>query len=216
MFKTNHLAGVLNFRNGGSVPSIGAVSLASALAAVERAEAQLEAARSAAKAAAKREGKGVRNLFADGAFVARSSAEKWVDQARREGWSAGHRFLSDALSRANRPPDPADPFYHLHLRLKRHEAEGVTPADLARLRDKMETRGAFAAMQAGDHQLAAEICAEIHREEQTGKVTSERILKAAKDRRMGGPALPEPPAGSFAERVKAAAKKARSPTGSDE
>jgi hypothetical protein len=207
---------VLNFR-GGSVPSIGGtVSLASALARVEAAEQALSAARAAARAAAKAEGKSTRYLFDGHPYVARSSAEKWVAEARAEGWRDGHAFLSDALTRANRPPDPADPFYHLHLRLKRHEAEGVTPADLARLRDKMEARGAFSAMQRGDHQRAAEICAEIHREEQTGRVTGAAILKAARDRRMGGPPVPEPEKDSFAARVLAAGKKARRPTGSDE
>ena len=212
MFKSDRLAGVLNFRNGGSVPSIGGtVSLAAALAVVERAELALEAARSQAKAAARREGRSVSGLFAEGRFVSRATAEKWTDEARNQGFSAGHRFLSDALSRANRPPDPADPLYHIAKRLERNRAEGVTPADLARLRDKMEAAGAFAAMQAGDHQRAAEICAEIHREE-AGHVTGGRIVRAAARARMSAGAageVPEPEKGSFADRVIAAGRKRR-------
>jgi hypothetical protein len=50
----------------------------------------------------------------------------------------------------------------------------------------------------------------------TGKATGAAIVAAAKRARMGGPEVPPPPPGSFAERVKAAAKKARRPTGSDE
>lgn len=211
MIKTT-FSSLVPFRNGASVPSLGGTpTLQAAMARVDAAEQTLSAARAAARAAAKAEGKSTRYLFDGHQFVARASAERWCDEARKEGVKTG----CDLLVRAFRmEADP--PFEHLVARLKRNRAEGVTMADLARLREKMESRGAFAAMQAGDHQRAAEICAEIHREEQTGRVTGAAILKAAKDRRMGGPEIPPPPEGSFAQRVAAAAKKARSPTGSDE
>jgi hypothetical protein len=71
-------------------------------------------------------------------------------------------------------------------------------------------------MKAGDHQRAAEICAEIHREE-SGKVTGKAILAAGARARMSADAageVPEPT--GFAAKVLAAGKKARRPTGSDE
>jgi hypothetical protein len=120
MFKSNHLAGVLNFRNGGSVPSIGGVTLAGALARVEAAEQALSAARSAARAAAKAEGKSVRHLFDGHPYVARSSAERWVDEARQEGWRAGATFLADAQAFLRDPDPPDSPFFHLATRLKRN------------------------------------------------------------------------------------------------
>jgi hypothetical protein len=211
MFKSNPFAGFTPLRGGnGSVPSIGGTpTLASAMARVEAAEQILSAARAAARAAAKAEGKSTRYLFDGHPYVARSSAEKWVDEARAEGWRDGHAFLSDALSRANRPPDPADPLYHIAKRLERNRAAGVTPADLARLRDRMEAAGAFAAMQAGDVEKAARICADLQREE-AGHVTGERIVRAAARARMSADTeVPLPEKGSFAAKVIAAGKKRR-------
>jgi hypothetical protein len=175
MFKSNHLAGVLNFRNGGSVPSIGGVTLVAALARVDAAEAALSAARAAARAAAKAAGKSTRHLFDGHPYVARSSAEKWVDEARSEGWRAGASLLADAQAFL-RDPDPDSPFYHLAMRLKRN---GVPPLE--------------------------EVIAAVTGE--GGKAAA--ILRAGRVARMGGPELPPPEKGSFAERVLAAAKKAR-------
>jgi len=209
MIKTSHLAGVLNFRNGGSVPSIGGVpTLASALVAVDRAEQALEAARAQAKAAAKREGKSIRNLFADGAFVARSSAEKWCDEARRDGWKAGHNFLSDALNRANRPPDPADPFYHLAMRLQREGNRSVD--EMRRYWARLDAAGFTDATRRGDFEGAAQICIAVQREEESGRATGGRIVRAAARARMSADRageVPEPT--GFAAAVIAAGKKRR-------
>jgi hypothetical protein len=211
MFKNNSLAGVLSFRNGASVPSIGG-SLASALAAVERAEAQLDAARSQAKAAAKREGKSVRNLFADGAFVARSSAEKWVDAARREGEHEGHRQAVDAMLTAQ-GLDPAEERARIAASSKKERA--AREARDARWNAIMADAGFFEATARGDHERAGRIMFEMHDEllrqdahvlpratiermernrvAGTGKATGAAIVAAGKRARMSADAAGELP-----------------------
>jgi hypothetical protein len=143
-------------------------------------------------------------LFEDSKYILRTSGERWADEARL----AGVRTGCDLIVRGfNMDADP--PFQHLVARLKRHEAEGVTPADLARLSDRMEAAGAFAAMQAGDIEKAARIVAEFHREE-TGKVTGARILAAGRRARMDGSnERPLPPKDSLAAQIIAAGKKRR-------
>jgi hypothetical protein len=140
MFKNNHLAGVLNFRSGGSVPLVGGASLAAALQRVEAAEQALSAARAAARAAAKAEGKSVRYLFDGRPYVARSSAERWVDEARSEGWRAGAGLLADAAA-ALRDPDKDSPFFFLAQRLNR---TGLPPLaeTLASLNSETGNKGA--------------------------------------------------------------------------
>jgi hypothetical protein len=207
MIKSSTFSSLVPFR-GGSVPSIGGTpSMASALAAFERAEAQLEAARAQARAAARREGRSVSGLFGESNFIRRSTGERWADTARNEGWSAGHRFLSDALSRSvsTEALDEKSPFRHLAKRLKQPGAMERQRAVAA----KLEATGFQDALDARDYDEAARILVQVRREEETGHVTGAAILKAAKDRRMGGPPVPEPPQGSFAQRVAAAAKKAR-------
>jgi hypothetical protein len=110
MFKVNHL-----FGGNGSVPSIGGTSLASALAAVERAEAALAAARALARSAAKREGKSVRGLFESSQFILRETGERWCDTARAEGEKATIAIFSRTVEMDSR--DPSSPFYHLARRL---------------------------------------------------------------------------------------------------
>jgi hypothetical protein len=192
MIKSSPFASLVPFRNGASVPSFGGTpTLASALAGVERAEAQLEAARAQAKAAARREGRGVSGLFAEGRFVSRATAEKWTDEARNEGWRAGHNFLSDVLSRASRPPDPADPFYHIAKRLTR---EGNRSLDeMLRYWARLDAAGFADATRAGDYEKAAQICIAVQREHETGKVTGAAITRAAARARMSADAAGEVP-----------------------
>jgi hypothetical protein len=78
-------------QRGFVMPSIGSanVSLAVALDRFRAAEENLDNAREAARQAARREGKKTSGLFAGGLFVSRASAEKWTDEARAEGDSAG-------------------------------------------------------------------------------------------------------------------------------
>jgi hypothetical protein len=201
MFKVNHL-----FGGNGSVPSIGGVpSLSAALAAVSRAEDALAAARSLAKAAARREGKGVRNLFSEGKFVARASAEKWVDQARAEGLKAGVNFLADSVERV-RNPDPADPLYHLAVRLKR---DGMAPlAAMERWHEEMEKAGFFSALGAGDYDKAAEIW-RAHSPEVSGKAA--QIVAAGRKARMSVDAteVPDPPKGTVAAQIIQAGRRRR-------
>jgi hypothetical protein len=201
MIKLNHL-----FGSNGSVPSIGGVpSLAAALVAVARAEDALEAARRQAKAAARREGRSVKNLFSEGKFVARASAEKWTDTAREEGLKAGVNFLADSVERV-RNPDPADPLYHLAVRLKR---DGMAPlAAMERWHEEMEKAGFFSALGAGDYDKAAEIW-RAHSPEVSGKAA--QIVAAGRKARMSVDAteVPEPEKGSLAAAIIAAGKKRR-------
>jgi hypothetical protein len=138
MIKTSTFANLISFRNGGgSVPSIGGTpSLDAALVAVQRAEQALEAARSQARAAARREGTSTRNLFAEGKFVARSSAERWCDQAREEGGRAAGDALVRGLTMSEDPP-----FQHLARRLKR---EGTPPpGEMRRHWARLDAAGFF-------------------------------------------------------------------------
>jgi hypothetical protein len=146
MFKVNHL-----FGGNGSVPSFGGTSLASALVAVDRAEAVLAGARALAKAAAKREGQSVRGLFESSNFVLRASAERWTDTARREGEKTMINILSHTVETDSK--DPSSAFYHLARRLmqpgalRRQQAAGdnhelLSERILARAVDPGRDRGA--------------------------------------------------------------------------
>jgi len=204
MIKTSTFANLISFRNGGgSVPSIGGtVSLEAALADVARCERALEAARSQARGAARREGVNTRYLFDGHPFVARSSAERWVDDARAEGVKAGCDLVVRGLTLAEDPP-----FQHLAKRLKR---EGVPhPGEMRRHWARLDAAGFLEASRSGDYELAAQICIEVHREE-AGKVTGERILAAGRRARMSGSdERPLPEKGSFASRVIEAGKRRR-------
>jgi hypothetical protein len=113
-------AGVVPFRsNGSSVPSIGGtVTLAAALSRVAAAEEALSAARAHARAAAKREGVSVRGLFEDSRYILRATGEKWCDEARAEGDSAGYQRACKHLERAFDPSIDHE-FKHITARLVR-------------------------------------------------------------------------------------------------
>jgi hypothetical protein len=104
-----------------SVPSVGSNgtggSVTFALERVAVAEKNLQAAREAARAAARKAGVDLAGLFSESAFVARSTAERWRDEARREG----EKVMADIFCR-NLDAESADeksPFRHLARRLKR-------------------------------------------------------------------------------------------------
>ena len=96
----------------------GNTSLALLQQRFDRAEAELEAARAAMRSAADSAGIKRAGLFSGSAFISRETGEKWADEARNEGWRAGATFFADAVE-SLRNPDPADPMYHLALRLNR-------------------------------------------------------------------------------------------------
>jgi hypothetical protein len=131
MFKNNRLAGVLNFRNGGTGPLVvgGSMTLAGALQRVDAAEQALADARSQAKAAARRENKPVASLFGESRFVSRASAERWCDQSR----SAGEKAMVDIFARTldMDAADPDSPFHFLAKRLIRPGAMDAQRAEFA-------------------------------------------------------------------------------------
>jgi hypothetical protein len=205
MFKNNRLAGVLNFRNGGSAPSIGGTtSLASALAGVERAEQALAAARALARSAAKREGHSVRGLFEDSQFILRATGERWADTARREG----EKTIADVFCRNidAESRDANSPFRHLAQRLKKIED---WPAHVAKMRAAMNDprcERARALVEAGDIEEATALYAEVFQ-----GTKADRILAAGKRARMsvGPDEVPDPPKGSVAAAIVRAGQRRR-------
>jgi hypothetical protein len=214
MFKNNRLAGVLNFRNGGTGPLVvgGSMTLGAALARVDAAEQALADARSAAKAAARRENKPVASLFGDSRFILRASGEKWADEARR----AGEKVMADIFTR-NLDVDAADdnsPFQHLAKRLKREGAP--KPDEMRRHWAALDAAGFLTAARAGDYEEAARIVAEVNKG-WAGQSKGEQILAAGKRARMSADAageVPEPE--GLSAKIVAAGKRARTPTGSHE
>ena len=205
MIKNNPLAGVFaSWRNGGSVPSIGTPSLASALVAVDAAEQALSAARSAARAAARRAGRSTRHLFDGHLYVARASAEKWVDQARAEG-----EQMLDILSRNldTESTDEGSVFHHLAKRLKREGAS--RPDEMLRYWAALDAAGFSEATSAGDMEEAARIAVAVQRE-WVGKSKGAAIVRAAARARMSGDReRPDREKGSLAAQILAAGRKRR-------
>jgi hypothetical protein len=193
-----------NFTGNGSVPSIGGTpSLAAALVAVDRAEQALEAARSQAKAAARREGRGVKNLFSEGRFVARSSAEAWCATSRAEGRAE----VLDAMCEAR----GLDPKKERARHKAKSEAFGVAwDAHVAEFQATLKAAGYHAALDRGDHVKAAAIFLAACPEFQQSK--AEAIVAAGKRARMSASDAGEvldPEKGSFAARVIAAGRRRR-------
>jgi hypothetical protein len=190
MFKVNHLFG------NGAMPSIGGTSLAAALAEVARAEAALEAARSQARAQARREGKGVRNLFSEGKFVARGSAEKWCDQARAEG----RNEVIDGMYEAR----GLDPKKERARIAAESEAFGVMWDDyVAEWQATLKEAGFDAAVAAGDHVKAAAIFRAASPEISQAASTGARIVAAAERARHSGSDERPAPTGLAAQIIRA-------------
>jgi hypothetical protein len=182
-FKLPHLIST------GRLPSLvaGTLSLSAALAEVDRAEQALEAARSAAKAAARREGRGIKNIFSEGRFVARASAERWCDTARLEGRLAGMQELADRLHAAAQNNAPI-------VKVDR-DAVDVW-------HERMVAAGVHEALASGDPYEAAALAASV--------VRGEAIVRAGRKARMSvDPSEAEPPKGSLAEQIILAGKKRR-------
>jgi hypothetical protein len=178
VFKIDHL-----FGGNGARPSIGGgMSLAAALVGVEQAGQALQAARSAAKAAARREGRSIKNLFSDGRFVSRASAERWCEQVRNEGASK----LGEAILRV-------------------FNDDGARPAKPGRLsawRAKFAGSGFLEALAVGDYEEAAAICSQASKADQ--------ILRAGKRARMSADAAGEVPQPTgLAEKIIEAGKRRR-------
>jgi hypothetical protein len=217
MFKLSHLYG-----GNGSVPSIGGTpSLASALAAVAQAEDVLATARAVAKSAARRAGKGVKNLFSDGRFVSRASAERWTDSARSAGFNAGMSQMTDMIIRAQ-GDDPPKVRAEMAARTRRDSK--AADARSARWNAIMREAGWFDATARGDHAEAGRIMVEMHdvltehdahvlpratiermeREHGGGRTKAAAIIRAGKRARMSADAageVPEPEKGTLAEKI---------------
>jgi hypothetical protein len=199
MFIANKLFG------NGSVPSIGGTSLASALAEVARAEAGLAAARALARSAAKREHVAVRGLFENSRFVLRETAERWTDQARREGEENMAAIWCRNLDTES--ADETSAFHFLAKRLKK-----MSPADWADHAARMHAartdprnEQARALVEAGEHDAAAAIYAEIFQ-----GTKADRILRAgARARMSGSDEVPDPEKGSLAAQIVVAGRKRR-------
>lgn len=169
------------------MPSLtGTTSLASALAQVEQAEAALSAARSAARAAARRAGRSTRHLFDGHPFVARASAERWCDEARREGEQAMANIFSRNLD--TEAGNSSSPFQHLAARLLRSGAGGM--------REQREAMLTLLSTGTAPGSLA------------------DKILAAAARARSTGADERPAPTGKAAE-ILAAGEKARRPTGDE-
>jgi hypothetical protein len=200
MFKLSHL-----YAGNGGMQSLtgGTTSLASALAAVERAEAALAAARNLAKAVAKREGQSVRGLFENSRFVLRETAERWTDTARREGEKNMAAIFTRDLDTES--ADENSPFRHLAKRLKKMSsadwADHVARMHAARTNPRNEQ--ARALVEAGEHDAAAVIYAEIFQ-----GTKADRIVRAGARARMSADAeVPEP--GGLAKKIIDAGRRRR-------
>jgi hypothetical protein len=176
VFKLDHI-----FGNNGARPSLGGVTLAGALQRVEAAEQALSAARSAARAAAKAEGKSTRHLFDGHPYVARSSAERWCDEARSEGWRAGATFFADAVE-SLRNPDPKSEYYHLAMRLNRTGLPPLTEM-LAAVSGEVPDKGAAIVRAAARARMSADAAGEVP--EPTG-LAAQIIAAGKKARRPTG------------------------------
>jgi hypothetical protein len=205
-----------------------------ALERVAIAEKNLHAAREAARVAARHAGVDLVGLFSEGAFVARSTAERWSDDRYQAGKLDGVREMNDCMFRA-RGLDPKEERAKIDASIERERV--ARQARGARWNAIMTDAGWFDAVEAKDFELAGRIMAEMHdtltrhdahvvprhvvertEREHGGKVkaTSEAILRAAaRARSSGSDERPEPDSNSLAGRILEAGRKARRPTGSD-
>jgi hypothetical protein len=204
----------LNGRNSG-----GGTSLSLLRERFRRAEAELEAARAAMRSAAGAAGVEISGLFAGSTFIKRTTGDAWHEA----GISEGRREVIDAQIRAS-GEDPAKVRAEIKARLPAQRA--ASEARHARWTTLMREAGWHAAVEAGDHVRAGRIMFEMHdtlteadahvvprevvermERDHVGRATGGRIVRAARMARMGGPPVPEPEKGTFADRVLAAARK---------
>jgi hypothetical protein len=180
-------------RNGASTNSLDL-----ALSRVTIAERNLEEARSTARVVARREGVPLANLFGKTQFIARSSGERWADEARVAGAEERTLVIIKAL-KAARDPDPRyrDAAEALRRGMERGLFDGILGAAVST---------ADAADDDDDEVEAARVEAEA-------RTNAAAILKAAALRDAGGPRVPEP-AGK-AKRILDAARRAHRRQGDD-
>jgi hypothetical protein len=197
-------------RTRASVPSVGGGngagdSVSFALERVAIAEQNLRAARDAARAAARQAGRSTSGLFAECAFIGRSTGERWRDEAWSSGERSGLTRMADHLSRAF-GADPAAERAAVKAQLAR-EAPARAATGSAR-RQLLRDSGFLAALADGDHDAAAE----IYRRITPGTSKAGAILRAGKRARMSADAAGEvtdPPRGSVADQIIAAGRKRR-------
>jgi hypothetical protein len=190
-------------------PAVDRMMLDVALGKVAAIEKTLEAARDAARVTARRAGVSLSNLFGETAFVPRSTASRWCDEAREEGANERNALLIRVFQSSAKPDPKFDGARAWAARMLRdRRAAGF--ADDAQLTPEQQTaliNGTLVAADPGAAEEAAEAEAQA-RIEANAKVNAEKILAAARLRDAGGPPLPEPAPGSKAARIIAAAKKA--------
>jgi hypothetical protein len=202
---TQFAAALREARANGSASQLRAVPaaveqmmLTTALAEVDSIEKSLAAARSNARTAARRDGVSLSNLFGKTQFIARSTGERWRDEALEQGKAERDAlFLRVAAAVAN--PDPR------FAAVSRAMREGMA-------------RGAFNVIlgettSTTDDPDAAE-AAEQARIEAEAKERAEAILAAAALRDAGGPPLPKP--GPKAQRILDVARAAHRKVGDDD
>jgi hypothetical protein len=194
----------------------GNTSLALLQQRFDRAEDELSAARAAMRSAA---GVEISGLFSGSRFIKRTTGDTWHDAGIKEG----RREVLDAQLRVA-GLDPEKVRADIEARLPAQRA--ASEARHARWTALMREAGWHAAVEAGDHARAGRIMLEMHdalteadahvvprevvermERDHGGKVTGGRIVRAARTARMGGPPAPASGAGTFADRVLAAARK---------
>jgi hypothetical protein len=227
----NPFSGLAALRSRASVPSFGGNgagdSVNLALQRVAVAERNLQAAREGARSAARQAGVDLVGLFSEGAFIARATGERWRDEGFEAGRRKGEKVMADIFGRtvATDARDPNSKFHHLAKRLQKIRPEDW-PDHVAKMRgymnsagprwERMREAGYFDAVEAGDHEKAAEIYRAAN-PELSAQSKGEAILAAGRRARMSGDAageIPEPQ--GLAKQIIEAGKKARRPTGTDE
>jgi hypothetical protein len=128
MFIRNPLiAGLDAFRSRASGTQVGGNgaggSVNLALERVAVAEKNLQAAREAARAAARQAGVSLDGLFASGAYIARSTGERWRDEGFEAGRRKGEKVMADIFTRSvdMDATDENSRFRHLASRLQKIE-----------------------------------------------------------------------------------------------
>jgi hypothetical protein len=159
-----------------------------ALSRVSIAERNLAEARDAARVAARQSGVPLANLFGKTQFVARSSGERWADEARAEGHAAGKQCAYEEVTRV-----------FCNMRGVSYEAEmarakiwsKICKKDSERTQAKMREAGFYRAVESGDLDRAGRILNELFPvEAQSGRrsaaETARAILAAGERARSDG------------------------------
>jgi hypothetical protein len=139
--------------NGG-----GSSSLSLTLDRVAVAERNLDEARTAARAAAKREGVSLANLFGETQFIARSSGERWRDEAAARSHAEGKQEAYCELTKIVCNVNGVD--YEDAMAQARISIEVVKERS-KREQARLRSSGFYAAVEAGDLERAGRIHNEL-------------------------------------------------------